>query len=151
MNIQPRAPWPGPPTLARAARQFAAYVLRRIDERRHAARHRAYVDELGHSGDLEAVLEVVGASRDQLHAPAASPLASTELLQRVLARLGYTHLEADVTTLEEIRSKCRTCTNGLACRRWGGGQADAGDYRAFCANAGALDTFGVPKRATAIV
>jgi hypothetical protein len=64
----------------------------------------------------------------------------------MLARLGYTHLDAGEVVLEQVRLRCRTCAHEHACREWSSGEGGIADYRGFCPNAVTLDAFGVRKR-----
>ncbi len=129
-------------TLRGVARRLTSYAARRIAEHRRISRRRAYVDELKQSGDVDGLLELLAASPAQLDARGNPPLASAELLQAALGRLGYTHVEADAATLEEVRSRCRTCLRHTVCHQWAEGHYDTAEYQAFCPNASALDAFG---------
>ena len=116
------------------------YAIKWIDDRRYMARHGRYLDELERSGELDGLLEALALTREQLAAFAISPLASAELLNAVVARVGLA--DVDVSRLESsttLKEMCRSCDSWHRCRRWVQGVADEDAYREFCPNAELLD------------
>jgi hypothetical protein len=112
-----------------------------LEDRRFADEHHRLMDELEANGDLEVLVELTGATREQLRATELAPLAAFELLHRMMARLGIDagDTASDVDALAEAQWRCRLCGNWRKCRHWLEGEtADAG-YRDFCGNAALLD------------
>ncbi|HXX85927.1 MAG TPA: hypothetical protein VEN29_18350 [Casimicrobiaceae bacterium] len=122
------------------------YATKRFDERRFLARHRAYIEQLDREGELDAVLEVVGLTREQLTALQVSPIASAELMQAMLARRGFRSIDADGRRAEDLQLRCRACKSWRECRRWVAGEGQDGDYRLFCPNAEDFEEVGIPTK-----
>jgi hypothetical protein len=114
------------------------YAVDWIDEKRYIDAHRRYIEEIERNGDLGAFLERLDVTREQLHAFAISPLASAELLTRMLERIGIADEQIPVAR-GKLVEQCRLCENWRLCRRWldRGGQNE--EYRTFCANADLFD------------
>ena len=117
------------------------YVIAWIDDRRYMARHRRYLDELDSSGELDGLLEALALTREQLAALAISPLASAELLDAVLARVGLADIDVSCTepSSKTLEMMCRGCGSWRRCRHWVQSVADENAYREFCPNAKLLD------------
>ena len=75
----------------------------------YAIRHREYLDELEESGQLDALLEVTGATREQLRASELSPLAAFELLHRMMRKLDIDPAETSAPAMAEAQWRCRLC------------------------------------------
>lgn len=124
-------------------RTFVARLARHasdwLEDRRYVDEHRRLMEELDERGDLEALLEAVGATREELQAWAISPLTSAKLLERMMARVGVRADEIPVLAIEDARHACRCCASWKQCRRWlrDGGPGES--YKAFCPNASLLD------------
>ena len=132
-------------TFTRRMLAFAdAVVLHGINwirDWRYAEEHRHYLDELDRRGELEGLLEVTGATREQLKSSELSPLAAFELLHRMMRKLGIDPATADAPrpALSEAEWRCRMCPNWRQCRHWLD-EAPADDkYRDFCSNAALLE------------
>ena len=85
--------------LAAAAESFARRLLavansaarRGTDwfrDRRFVDEHDRLLDELEEKGEFEVLVELTGATREQLRGADISPLAAFELLHRMMGRLG---------------------------------------------------------------
>ena len=112
-----------------------------LKDRRFADEHDRLLDELEASGELETLVELTGATREQLRAAELSPLAAFELLHRMMDRLGIDASAAagDVDALAEAQWRCRLCTNWRECRHWLDRAAADESYRDFCSNAVLLE------------
>ncbi|HZQ63162.1 MAG TPA: DUF6455 family protein [Casimicrobiaceae bacterium] len=119
--------------------RLARYANDWLEDRQLMDEHRRLMDELDSTGDLDALLEAVGATREELNAWAISPLRSEGLLDAMMARVGVRAEEISALVIEDVRRACRCCASWKQCRRWlrDGGAADA--YREFCPNATLLD------------
>ena len=132
-------------TITAPARVFGwnllRYAVEWIDDRRYMARHRRYLDELERSGELDGLLEAMALTREQLAAFAISPLASAELLNAVMVRIGLADIYVGriATSSTDLAVVCRSCGNWRRCRRWLQSVADEDAYRGFCPNAERLD------------
>ena len=111
------------------------YAAAWIDDHRYAEQHREYIAELEASGDLDALLEALDMTRDQLRAFALSPLASNELLLRMLDRIGVPEEEFAPSSLSAARQHCRACESWRLCRRWLTDASAGAETPEFCANA----------------
>jgi hypothetical protein len=138
--------------LAAAAEGFARHLLALADhaarrgadwlkDRRFAEEHARLLDELEEHGDFEALVELTGATREQLRASKLSPLAAFELFHRMVRRLGIDPAEVtnDAVAFTEAQWHCRLCTNWRACRRWLDADVPDQRYRDFCSNAALLE------------
>ena len=116
------------------------YAVGWIDDRRYVASHRRFIEELDQKGELDGLLEAVGVTREQLQAFELSPLASAELLNRMIERVGLTGVEwnGDAWSFNIPQLRCRTCASWRQCRRWLDSGAREG-YREFCPNGELLD------------
>ena len=121
--------------LAARVRAMCERLLRWIDDHRYAERHREYLAELERGGELDGLLEVLDMTRDQLHAFELSPLASNELLLRMLDRIGLAEEELAPSELSAARQICYGCESWRLCRRWLTDASAAAETREFCANA----------------
>lgn len=139
-------------TLARAAEAFArrlwafAYATGRrsadwISDRGYADEQARLLDELEQRGELEALIEVTGATREQLRSAELLPLAAFELLDRMMQRLGIDTGKArqHVAAMTEAQWHCRLCKNWRKCRHWVDRDVIDERYRDFCSNADLLD------------
>jgi hypothetical protein len=92
MHPPPAKPYVQEPTLARRALAFGEALVRYaagwIDDRRYIERHRRFIEEIDNAGELDGLLEALDITREQLDAFDISPLASAELLRRMLERVG---------------------------------------------------------------
>ena len=133
------------PGVAERARAFGEALVRYaagwIDDRRYIERHRRFIDDLEGSGELDGLLEVLGVTREQLRLFELSPLASAELLRRMLDRVGLAGVDVrdDDWSSRAPELRCRTCDSWRACRRWLDSEAHDDGYRDFCPNAELLD------------
>ena len=121
--------------LARLARYAADW----LEDRRCVDEHRRMIEELDDRGELPALLEAVGATREELDAWAISPLTSHQLLASMMRRVGVDANTLTATSLEDVRAACRCCPSWKQCRRWLRDGEPGGGYRAFCPNASLLD------------
>ena len=139
-------------TLATAAEAFArrlwefAYAAGRrgadwISDLGYADEQARRLDELERSGELEALIEVTGATREQLRSAELSPLAAFELLDRMMQRLGIDTGKArhHVSVTAEAQWHCRLCKSWRECRHWVDRDVVDERYRDFCSNAELLD------------
>lgn len=109
------------------------------EERRLMQEHAALVDELEATGDLDALLEAVGATRGELRAFEISPLRADHLLDRMMLHVGVERARLSNVTLDDLRKACHCCASWKRCRRWLADCGEANAYREFCPNAGVLD------------
>ena len=125
---------------------FARYASDWVEDRQLMDEHRRLMDELETTGDLDALLEAVGLTREELHAWAIAPLRAENLLDAMMARVGVRPEEVSALVIEDVRRACRCCASWKQCRRWlrDGGAADA--YREFCPNATLLDHLAIITR-----
>lgn len=136
---------PADSSLAQRARSLAEALVRYaaawIDDHRYLERHRRFIEELEHSGELDGLLEVTGITREQLRVFELSPLASAELLSRMLERIGLTRadLQGEDWAAHTPELRCRSCSGWRQCRRWLDSEARDEGYREFCPNAELLD------------
>ena len=125
-----------------AARTFVARLARYaadwLEDRAYVAEHRRLIDDLDSTGELESLLEAVGASREELQAWSISPIASHQLLARMMQRVGVDSNELSASVLEDARRACRCCASWKQCRRWLRDGA-AGAQHEFCPNAELLE------------
>ena len=132
--------------IARRIWGLAREALRRGGEwagdRRFAAEHARLLEEFERTGELETLMEVTGATRDQLQAAELSPLASLDLLHGMMQRLGIDISHAQHDALQQAQWHCRMCEEWRECRRWLDAGAADQRYRDFCGNAGLLDRLG---------
>lgn len=126
--------------------KLARYASDWVEDRQLEDEHRRLMDELESTGDLDALLEAVGATREELQAWAISPLRTDNLLQGMMARVGVRSEQISALVIEDVRKACRCCASWKQCRRWlrDGGAADA--YREFCPNATLLDHLATVTR-----
>ena len=119
--------------------KLARYASDWVEDRQLVDEHRRFMNELEATGDLDALLEAVGATREELQAWAISPLRAENLLEAMMARVGVRAEEISALVIEDVRKGCRCCASWKQCRRWlrDDGAADA--YREFCPNAALLD------------
>ena len=120
---------------AARVRAMCERLLRWIDDHRYAERHREYLAELEKSGEVDGILELLDITRDQLHAFALSPLASNELLLRMLDRIGLAEEELAPSELSAARQICYGCETWRLCRHWLTDASAAAETPKFCANA----------------
>jgi hypothetical protein len=114
-------------------------------DRRYAREHRRLLEQLAAAGELEALLEATGATREELLRAELTPLAALGLLHRMMQRLGIEarHAANHVDVIAEARRQCRSCHEWRQCRRWlDRGTLDEA-YRQFCANAEVLERLRV--------
>ena len=131
-------PAPDRPPSALAA--LAAQVARWCADRRLAAGHQAFLDQIESDGELAAVLEATGATREELHAWAVSPVASEALLAHMLERLQLHTAALDGDARHALRRTCHGCAEWKTCRRWLETVApERIAYRRFCPNARVFD------------
>jgi hypothetical protein len=132
--------------LARLARYAADW----LEDRRCVDEHHRMIDELDARGELPALLEAVGATREELDAWAISPLTSHQLLARMMERVGVDAGTLSATMLDDVRAACRCCASWKQCRRWLRDGEPEGAYRAFCPNAALLDRLAATTEAKRI-
>ena len=134
---------PGNPAeaLVRRVSTLAHTVIRRCTEwasdRRYAEEHARVLQELERTGDLEVLVELTGATREQLLAAELTPLAAMDLLNRMMQRLGLDAQQeiTQVDAMSDAQWRCRCCKEWRQCRHWlDAGVPDDG-YRRFCNNA----------------
>jgi len=113
-------------------------------DRRYAREHARLLDECESSGQLEVLMELTGATREQLRATELSPLAALDLLQRMMQRLGIDPRQAadHPDALDEAQWRCRLCREWRECRHWLDSGAPDERYRAFCGNAELFERMG---------
>lgn len=146
------APWVPHDRVRAFAAALVLYAKDWLEDRRYVAEHRRFIEDLEESGDLAAFLEALGASAEELGAWSISPVAASELLSRMMTRLGVTReaLVADLLAREDLERACRCCASWKACRRWlRDSRRDGAAYRDFCPNAGVLDHLRAVARGTA--
>jgi hypothetical protein len=99
------------------------------------------LDNLERTGELEALREVTGATREQLHTVELSPLAALELLHGMMQKLGLDPRQAatQADVISEAQWRCRLCKEWRQCRRWLRTDSVDERYHEFCGNAGPLD------------
>lgn len=126
--------------------KLARYASDWVEDRQLVDEHRRLMDELESTGDLDALLEAVGATREELQAWAISPLRAESLLDGMMARVGVRPEQISALVIEDVRKACRCCASWKQCRRWqrDGGTADG--YREFCPNATLLDHLATVTR-----
>ena len=146
MNAPPaEANGPREAGVAERARAFGEALIRYaagwIDDRRYIERHRRFIEDLESAGELDGLLEVLGVTREQLRMFELSPLASAELLKRMLERVGLAGIDVkdDDWSSHAPELRCRTCGSWRQCRRWLDSEAGDDGYREFCPNAELLD------------
>jgi hypothetical protein len=128
----------GPSRAIAFAVELVRYAIDWIDDRQYVGSHRRYLEELDRRGELDGLLEAIGVTRVQLDAFAVSPLASAELLMKMMAHAGVGDVDIhDEAGDPELR--CRACDNWRQCRRWIQRGANDDSYRTFCPNAALLD------------
>ena len=130
------------------ALHFIARLLRYVDhwreERRLVTEHADWIEELEAAGDLDALLEAVGATREELSAFAISPVQSDRVLDAMMARVGVSREQLSNIALDDLRKACHCCASWKQCRRWlADSDADA-PYREFCPNAALLERLTHP-------
>src|SRR5439155_21162216 len=113
-------------------------------------KHRRFIEALDNAGELDGLLEALNVTREQLHAFDISPLASAELLHRMMERVGLAGVDINsdawLSKVPELR--CRTCASWRQCRRWLDNEAHDDRYRDFCPNAELLDHLRLQAAAT---
>ena len=145
MNPSPMKPYVGEPGIARRALVFGETLVRYatgwIDDRRYIEKHQRFIQNLEQAGELDGLLEALGVTREQLRAFEISPLASAELLSRMMERVGLTGVDVrgEGSPFNSPELRCRTCGNWRQCRRWLDSEARDDGYRDFCPNAELLD------------
>jgi hypothetical protein len=122
-------------------------------DRRYAREHAALLDECERTGQLEVLMELTGATREQLRATELSPLAALGLFQRMMQRLGIDPQQAadHPVELNEAQWRCRLCREWRDCRHWLDSGAPDERYRAFCGNAELFERIGAALGGTAQV
>jgi hypothetical protein len=112
-----------------------------LNDRIYARDQAGLLDELEKTGDLEVLMEITGATREQLRATELSPLAALDLLHRMMERLGINPQEAATQADAMIKAqwRCRLCTEWRECRHWLDTDASDVCFRDFCANADLLE------------
>ena len=132
--------------IARRIWGLAHDALRRggewASDRRFVAEQARLLEEFERTGELETLMEVTGATREQLQAAELSPLASLDLLHGMMQRLGIDTSHAHDEALQQAQWRCRTCEEWRECRRWLDSGAADNRYRDFCSNAGLLERLG---------
>lgn len=130
-------------SIARRTRAFSERLIRYavdwIDEKRYIDEHRRYIDEIDKSGELDSLLVELDVTRKQLNAFAISPLASAELLTRMIERIGFVDGQIPAATRELAEQQCRLCENWKLCRRWLNRSEQNEEYRSFCLNTDLFD------------
>jgi hypothetical protein len=109
-----------------------------VDGRRRRKQLQRELAHLEAIGSLDAVLTDAGLARSQIEPLIVGCAASSELLDKMLARLGIDAAQLPVESLRDISWTCTTCPNKRRCRKWLSGIA-ATDFRTFCPNAAQLD------------
>lgn len=133
------------PSLAQRALAFGEALIRYaagwIDDRRYIERHRRFIEDLDSAGELDGLLEALNVTREQLRAFDISPLASAELLRRMMERVGLAGVDinGDAWLFKVPELRCRACASWRQCRRWLDSEARDDGYRDFCPNAELLD------------
>ena len=124
------------------------YAAGWIDDRRYIEHHRQFIEDLERAGELDALLEVLGITREQLHAFDISPLASAELMSRMMERvgLGGADIKGDAWSSNVPELRCRACQSWRQCRRWLDSGAKDEAYHEFCPNAELLDQLRLKAR-----
>ena len=133
---------------SRTALHFFTRLLRYAhhwrEERRLTTEHADWIEELEAAGDLDALLEAVGATREELSAFVISPVRADALLDTMMARVGVSREQLSNIALDDLRKACHCCASWKQCRRWlADGEAD-GAYRDFCPNASILERLARP-------
>ena len=152
MHPPPTKPYVQEPTLARRALAFGEALVRYaagwIDDRRYIERHRRFIEEIDNAGELDGLLEALDITREQLNAFDISPLASAELLRRMLERVGLAGVDinGEAWSSKVPQLRCRTCDSWRQCRRWLDSEARDDGYRDFCPNAELLDHLRLEAR-----
>jgi hypothetical protein len=126
--------------LALPAAAFGA-VRNWLDDGRYRERHRRLIDEFEDAGVLDEMLGGTGATRKDLGWLGLSPLAATQLMDRMMRRLAIRPPAAVEEPFWQLDAQwqCLGCENWRRCRRWlESGRQDDG-YRAFCRNADRFD------------
>ena len=115
------------------------------DDRHYAREHRRLFEQLAAAGELEALLEATGATREELLRAELSPLAALALLHRMMERLGIEPQRAanQVDLIAQARRQCRFCHEWRQCRRWLDRDTSDEAYRQFCDNAELLERLRV--------
>jgi Family of unknown function (DUF6455) len=130
------------PSLARRAPHFVARLVRAvmfwIAQRRFMYQHRRFVEEIEQSSDLDALLEALDLTREQLKSFEISPLASAELLTRMIDRI-HAAGKISTSTLRLAEQRCRSCEKWKLCLRFLNDNEQTDGYRSFCANADLFD------------
>jgi hypothetical protein len=136
------APWEPHDRLRAFVGALALHAKDWIEDRRYVEEHRRFIEDLEESGDLAAYLEALGATPEELKAWSISPVAASELLARMMARLGVDQdaLLGNMLLREDLERACRCCASWKQCRRWlRDTRAEPGEFTEFCPNAGVLE------------
>jgi len=125
---------------ARLTRWLAAF----IEGWRERAQLRSEFSRLAQQGELGRTLADSGIAPSDvprlMHAHPGTP----QQLRRMMARLGIdrarvTRSKALADAIRDMEWRCGECADWRHCREWLDSDASAETYRAFCANAAALD------------
>ena len=108
-----------------------------VDRRRQRRQLQHELAQLEAMGSLDAVLADAGLVRSQIE-PLIAGCASSELLDKMLARLGIDAARLPVETRREMGWTCTTCPDKRRCRKWLSGVEET-DFHSFCPNAAQLD------------
>lgn len=141
-NLALRRPPPANDRLRAFLSALALYAKDWLDDRRYVDEHRRFIEELDDAGELPSFLEALGASREELDAWSISPIASAELLNRMMGHVGVPPevLMRDSLVRDDLERACRCCPSWKQCRRWMRAPDEAPDaYQEFCPNAGILE------------
>ena len=146
MNLSPaKSNAQSEPSLAHRALALGEALVRYaadwIDDRRYIERHRRFIEDLDSAGELDGLLEALDVTREQLRAFDLSPLASAELLRRMMERVGLAGVDIDgyAGSSNVPGLRCRACSSWRQCRRWLDSEARDDGYHDFCPNAELLD------------
>jgi hypothetical protein len=104
-------------------------------KRRQLQRELAHLEAIG---SLDAVLADAGLVRSQIEPLVAGCTASSELLDKMLARLGIDAARLPVESQRDMSWTCTTCPDKRRCRKWLSGVEET-DFHTFCPNAAQLD------------
>jgi hypothetical protein len=113
-------------------------IQRLIDNGRKRRQLKRELAQLAAMGDLDAVLADIGLARSQVGPLLAEGPESSDLLDRMLARLGIDAARLAPEIQRDMTWTCLACPDKRQCRRWLADRVGV-DFHSFCPNAPALD------------